>query len=288
MSNFGRNKIALVLACASVLVGKTQAMNTNRAKNPQTVGAVGGAAVRNQPKKINRAKIVKIFGFSAAGLAALETIHSLIGGFTDSELGSLSIGRAIRNNVKKNEQPDPKEQKKSNQKINDKIKIKNKKTDKDNDKIEIKNKKTDKNFDIINEKLKSVKVDENDAKHKDVMLKAFEHFREQIKGCTLDNLANIDIFDYDNNNGNAGKQGLLNIFSDKEKISNVEIEFVPGGQFKPHFVIGFDCDGKKQKIELWDIDNSGGVCVEYFFAYNDNDTKVAFIIGYDKLGLQSE
>ncbi|MBO6126935.1 MAG: hypothetical protein J6P21_02940 [Clostridia bacterium] len=274
MSNFGRNKIALVLACASVLGGKTQAMNTNRAKTSQIVGAVGGAAVRNQPKKINWAKIVKIFGFSAAGLAALETIHSLIGGFTDSKLGSYSVGRAIRNNVKKNEQPDPKEQKKSNQEINDKIKIKNKKTDK--------------NFDIINEKLKSVKVDENDAKHKDVMLKAFEHFREQIKGCTLDNLANIDIFDYDNNNGNAGKQGLLNIFSDKEKISNVEIEFVPGGQFKPHFVIGFDCDGKKQKIELWDIDNSGGVCVEYFFAYNDNDTKVAFIIGYDKLGLQSE
>ena len=74
MNKFGRRETALVLACVSVVGGKTQAMNT-KGSNPQTLGAVVGA--RNQPKKINRNKIIKIVGFTVAGLAALETIHSL-------------------------------------------------------------------------------------------------------------------------------------------------------------------------------------------------------------------
>ena len=104
MKKFDRSKIALFLACMSVLGNSTSAMNANKVQNPQTIGTVGGA--RNQPKKINLGKIAKIGGFTVAGLAALETIHSLIGGLTDSKLGSYSIGRAIRNRVKKNEQPD--------------------------------------------------------------------------------------------------------------------------------------------------------------------------------------
>ena len=105
MKKFSRRKIALALACTSIFGGKTQAMNISKVQNPQTIGAVGGA--RNQPKKINWGKITKISGFTVAGLAALETIHSLIGGLTDSKLGSYSIGRAIRNYVKKNEQHEP-------------------------------------------------------------------------------------------------------------------------------------------------------------------------------------
>ena len=58
MNKFGREKIALALACASIFGGKTQAMN-NRNNNinrtgvesPQTLGAVRGAT--NQTKKIN-------------------------------------------------------------------------------------------------------------------------------------------------------------------------------------------------------------------------------------------
>ena len=42
MSKFGREKIALFLACASVLGGKTQAMNISKAQSPQTIGAIGG------------------------------------------------------------------------------------------------------------------------------------------------------------------------------------------------------------------------------------------------------
>ena len=102
MNKFGRRKIALALACASVFVGKTQA--AQNVKTAQTLGAVVGA--RNQPKKINWNKIAKIGGFTVAGLAALEAIHSLIGGFTDSKFGSYSFGRLIRNHVKKNEHLD--------------------------------------------------------------------------------------------------------------------------------------------------------------------------------------
>jgi hypothetical protein len=39
-------------------------------------------------------------------LGSLELIHSMIGGFTDSKAGSYSIGKAIRNRIKNNEQPD--------------------------------------------------------------------------------------------------------------------------------------------------------------------------------------
>ncbi len=70
----------------------------------------GSRGARTQPKKINWEKIAKIGGFTVAGLAALETIHSLIGGFTDYKIGSYSIGRAIKNRAKKNEQPEPAKQ----------------------------------------------------------------------------------------------------------------------------------------------------------------------------------
>ena len=42
MKKFGKDKIALFLACTSVLGNKASAMNTNEAKAPQTVAAVGG------------------------------------------------------------------------------------------------------------------------------------------------------------------------------------------------------------------------------------------------------
>ena len=106
MAKSGKDKIALFLACASVLGGKTQAVNISKVQSPQTLGTVRGAAVKNQPKKIDWKKILKIGGFTVAGLAVLETIHSIIGGFTDSKVGIGSIGRVIRNRVKKNEQPD--------------------------------------------------------------------------------------------------------------------------------------------------------------------------------------
>ena len=78
---------------------------------------LGQWGARIQPKKINWQKIAKIGGFAAAGLVVLEAIHSAIGGFTDYEAGSYSIGRAIRNRVKKNEQLDSGEH--SDEKLNE-------------------------------------------------------------------------------------------------------------------------------------------------------------------------
>ena len=120
MSKLGRNRkgtMAVALLGALAFGANAQAMNSGvkDVKTEQTLGAVGGARI--QPKKINWQKIAKIGGFSAAGLVVLEAIHSAIGGFTDSKLGSYSIGRAIRNRVKKNEQLDSGEH--SDEKLNE-------------------------------------------------------------------------------------------------------------------------------------------------------------------------
>ncbi|MBO6126574.1 MAG: hypothetical protein J6P21_01025 [Clostridia bacterium] len=42
MSNFGKNKIALALACASILSGKASAVNTNGVRNSQVSGSARG------------------------------------------------------------------------------------------------------------------------------------------------------------------------------------------------------------------------------------------------------
>lgn len=44
MKKFGKNKVALFLACASILGGKAQAMNKNKPQSNQTLAAVGGVA----------------------------------------------------------------------------------------------------------------------------------------------------------------------------------------------------------------------------------------------------
>ena len=48
MKKFSRRKIALALACASILGGRTQAMNKPQSR--QTVAAVGGATDKNSNK----------------------------------------------------------------------------------------------------------------------------------------------------------------------------------------------------------------------------------------------
>ena len=45
MAKLGKDKIALFLACTSVLGGKTQAMNISKVQSPQTVAAVGGGGL---------------------------------------------------------------------------------------------------------------------------------------------------------------------------------------------------------------------------------------------------
>ena len=50
MNKFGRRKVALFLACASVLGGKTQAMKEPQSR--QTFAAVGGLLIKNQTKAL--------------------------------------------------------------------------------------------------------------------------------------------------------------------------------------------------------------------------------------------
>ena len=47
---FNRGKIALALACASILSGRTQAMNKNMSQSQKTVAEVGGEADKNLNK----------------------------------------------------------------------------------------------------------------------------------------------------------------------------------------------------------------------------------------------
>ena len=50
MKKFSRNKIALLLACTSVLGNKASAMNMKKAQNPQSIVAVGGASNKDSNK----------------------------------------------------------------------------------------------------------------------------------------------------------------------------------------------------------------------------------------------
>ena len=83
MKKFGRDKIALFLACTSVLGGKTQAMNTSKAQSPQTVAAVGGATSRiNQSVKQGLTKNQKLviglgIGLGLPIIFAIATVATL-------------------------------------------------------------------------------------------------------------------------------------------------------------------------------------------------------------------
>ena len=50
MAKLGKDKIALFLACASVLGGKIQAMNIDKPQSRQTLEAVGGGRELNLKK----------------------------------------------------------------------------------------------------------------------------------------------------------------------------------------------------------------------------------------------
>jgi len=258
-----RNKCVAFMVFASVLGNKTSAMdsNKNQVKSPQTLGAVGGA--RNQTKKI-----AEIVGFSVAGLATLEVIHSILGGFTDLGIGKGSIGRLIKNHVKNN-QPGPGEQDDENSKKKD-------------DQRDPKHKKTERNFDIINEKLKNVKVGNEFKKYKDLMLRTFEYVGEKIKKCPLKDFRNIDIFDYRCEDHDVVNEELLNIFSGKGQISNIVVDFKEMNRFE----IKFYYNGKGRKIILFDL----GSETEFdYFASVDDDVEVFYYrIGYGELDLQSD
>ena len=79
MKRFSRRKIALVLACASILGGKTQAMN--KPQSQKTVAAVGGATTKNSSKGfVNWVKNHKLgVGVGGALTAATAVTLTILG-----------------------------------------------------------------------------------------------------------------------------------------------------------------------------------------------------------------
>ena len=271
MSKFDKKAIALFLACASVLGGKTQAVNISKVQSPQTIGAVGGA--RTQPKKIDWKKIVKIGGSTVAGLVALETIHSIIGGFTDSKVGIGSIGRVIRNRVKKNEQPDSGKPKESNSNDeNDELKKDNEKDIKfipekknDEEKSDKKNIIVDGDYKIdLNER-------ENDRGDKTgnilisgkVINENIGKEEENIKECNMGLINKIDEFAFNKGINEKGKFSnyILNVFESFKKIDKKK--------YNEKFDKFYDICANKCKIyELRICRALDRVCVHFFIDDN--------------------
>lgn len=81
MKKLGKDKMALVLACMSILGGKTSAMN--KSESPKTVAAVGGAAFGNQvnpgfnTKKVSINQNSQRFGTKEKLIAAGSILASL-------------------------------------------------------------------------------------------------------------------------------------------------------------------------------------------------------------------
>ena len=74
MSKFDKRKIAATLAFASLFSGKSQAMGT---KSLQTLGAVGGAAYNNDPRRIEEGasilgKVLTGLGITIVGVEAIN------------------------------------------------------------------------------------------------------------------------------------------------------------------------------------------------------------------------
>lgn len=79
MSRFSRRKIALALACASVLGGKTQAMNSNMSQSKQALAAVGEATSSKFNKLTKKQKIAIGLGvgLGVISIGAISTIIAL-------------------------------------------------------------------------------------------------------------------------------------------------------------------------------------------------------------------
>ena len=99
MKKFGRDKVALFLACASVLGSKTYAMDKNKAQNPQIAVEVRKKASSCSKEIPNWLKIL----VSAGGVAlAVELYNEIMGGIygTNWYLGKYSIVNYLRQQSK--------------------------------------------------------------------------------------------------------------------------------------------------------------------------------------------
>lgn len=95
MKKFGRDKVALFLACASVLGSKTYAMDKNKAQNPQIAVEVRKKASSCSKEIPNWLKIlVSVGGVALAVMAYNEIMGGIYG--TNWYLGKYSIVNYLR------------------------------------------------------------------------------------------------------------------------------------------------------------------------------------------------
>ena len=98
MAKLGRDKVALLLACASVVGGsKASAMNSEyKASSPRTTAAVRGAT--SQVRK-GMPLAAKVIAGTLGTLGILELGRNIVGLTTSLKLGKYSAGRVIQNSL---------------------------------------------------------------------------------------------------------------------------------------------------------------------------------------------
>ena len=176
-----------------------------------------------------------------------------------------------------------------------------------NEEYEEKNNKEEENISNSIRMLKAldnIKIDEKDNKEennkeKELMVKAFKYLVEVLGGKTVDELLKLDIFnEFHDNDGDEIEsvenikeynsdivQGLLDIFSDKSKISDIKSKFIPrDGELYSHYCINikFSYNNENKTIVLSDYNGFKEIDIKYFYGENPK-SKINFRVSYDKL-----
>ena len=297
MAKLGKDKIALFLACASVLGGKTQAMNINKVQSLQTIGTVGGATTPVKNKGLSKKQKI--------GIAAAITLPVV----------AAAVGLTIYGVKKHSAKKDNDSNKNNNNNLNKSQKnIDNSKISENeiyevdfNEEYEEKNNKEEENISnsikMFNA-LDNMKIDEKgnkeeNNKEKELMVGAFKYFVGELKEKTVEGLLASNIFNefYDNDGDKIESvenikeynsdivQGLLDIFSDKSKISGVKVKFIPkDGESKIYYavVIEFSYNNEERTIVLSDYNGFKEIDIKYFYGENSK-SKIIFRVSYDKL-----
>ena len=274
------------MACASAFGGENLVKaNSDKVKSPQTVGTVKGAITPIKNKGLSKKQKIGI-----AAAMALPVVAAAVG---------LTIYGIKKHSAKKDNVPNENKNNNDNLKIEDN-EINNKEIlsgidTEDNDEEE-----NITNIIKIFNALNDVKIDEKGNNEEDnLIIKGFEDFVKALNGKSVGELLKLDVFDeFHDNDGKKIEavndiekfhgeivQGLLDIFSDKSKISDINVEFVPKVNVLNahyHIDIKFRHDNKEKMIVLSDFVGLNRIVVSYF-GDKSSQSKIRFMIPYNNL-----
>lgn len=292
-----KNKFAAFMACASVFGGENlvRANSEVDVKNPKTLAAVGGAITPVKNKGLSKNQKI--------GIAAAITLPVV----------AAAVGLTIYGVKKHSAKKDNDSNKNNNNNLNKSQKnIDNSKISENeiyevdfNEEYEEKNNKEEENISnsikMFNA-LDNMKIDEKgnkeeNNKEKELMVGAFKYFVEVLNGKTAEDLLASNIFyEFCNNNGDKIEsvgnikeynsdivQGLLDIFSDKSKISDINVKFVPkGGGLNAHdiVVIEFSYNNEERTIVLSDFVGFEQINIKYLDGKNSKN-QINFRVPYN-------